>query len=276
MTTFTVHETDIELVGQGAGTLAEASAALPPGVYTTLRTYGGRKVLRLEEHVARLESSAALLGCRLVLDRARLRSALRSGVEAAGFADSRVRITAAFARGGRPGEVFLTYEPLALPDPRLYERGVRAASIPLARELPRAKSTAFIAVAAEYYARKPPDVYEYVMVSPEGALLEGLTSNFFAVRGGALYTAGEGVLAGVTRAIVLEVAAGYGHRVIRMPVHRDELPGLDEAFITSASRALVPVVAIDDVTIGNGRPGAVTQQLSAGYRTQVDRELEEL
>jgi len=276
MTTFAACAAGIERIGPGARSLAEASAALPPGVYTTLRTYGGRMVLRLEEHLARLESSAALLGHSLALDRARLRVALRAGLEAAGFADSRVRITVAFASAFGPGEVFLSYEPLALPDPRLYEHGVRAACIPVARELPRAKSTAFIATATEYYARKPPEVYEYVMVSREGALLEGLTSNFFAVRGGVLRTAEEGVLAGVTRAIVLEVAAGHGLCVARTPVHRDELPALDEAFITSASRELVPVVAVDDVIIGSGRPGAVTQELLAGYRMQVERELGEI
>lgn len=276
MTTYVVDETGIGRLGPSAHSLTEASLALPPGAYTTLRTYGGRRVLRLEEHLVRLESSAALLGHPLALDRARVRSALRAGLEAAGFAESRVRITAAFACGDRPGEVFLSFEPLAPPDPRLYEHGVRAACIPLARAMPRAKSTAFIAVAADYYARKPPDVYEYVMASPDGALLEGLTSNFFAVCGGDLYTAEEGVLAGVTRAVVLEVAAGSGRRVIRTPVHRDELRGLDEAFITSASRELVPVVAVDDVLIGDGRPGAVAQRLLAGYRMQVERELEEI
>ena len=106
------------------------------------------------------------------------------------------------------------------------------------------------------------------MLDVEGRLLEGLSSNFFAVRGGVLRTAGAGIVAGIVRATVLELAASI-LPVTLEPVRLNELREVDECFITSASREVLPVVRVDGQVIGDGRPGAVTRELLGRFRDHV-------
>jgi branched-subunit amino acid aminotransferase/4-amino-4-deoxychorismate lyase len=94
-------------------------------------------------------------------------------------------------------------------------------------------------------------------VATDGAVLEGLSSNFFAIREGALWTEEARALAGVTRSLALEVAESL-LPVRRVAVRRDELPLVDEAFITSVSRELLPVVRIDGRYVDEGRDGPKT------------------
>jgi len=103
-------------------------------------------------------------------------------------------------------------------------------------------------------------------VSPEGQLLEGVMSNFFAVRGGKLLTAPEsGVLPGVTRGIVLELARKLCLPHGEQPIQRDELASLQEAFFSTSVRSIVPIVSLDGTTVGAGVPGPVTLRLMEAY-----------
>lgn len=110
-----------------------------------------------------------------------------------------------------------------------------------------------------------------LMVNPAGEILEGFSSNFFAVMGGRLYTAGTGVLEGVTRNIVLAGARTIVP-VSLQPVRVADLARVSEAFITSSGRQVMPVRQIDAVVIGD--PGPVTKQLSLWYHDQVMRAAE--
>jgi branched-subunit amino acid aminotransferase/4-amino-4-deoxychorismate lyase len=101
-----------------------------------------------------------------------------------------------------------------------------------------------------------------------------MSSNFFGLRDGVIWTAEEGVLAGITRSLALEVADAMGVPVELQGVREDELSMLDEAFITSASRAVLPVVEINGKAVGTGTPGPVTQRLLQGYLERVEAELE--
>ncbi len=251
-----------------ARTLREATLALPQGAYTTMRTYGGDRFLRLEAHLDRLERSARLLGYNGPLDRQEARRALAAAVARAGFPESRLRLIWTFAR---PHQLYVAIEPFAPYPSSLYEEGVACTTVPLQRQHPRAKTTAFIAPSRRVYEQLPPGIHEALRVGPAGELLEGLTSNFFALREGVLYTAGAQVLEGITRAIVLELARPLLPVRLR-PIRREELDTLDEAFITSSSREVMPVVRIDDTPIGEGKPGPVTQELLARYRRLVERE----
>jgi len=258
-----------------ARTLAEASLALPQGVYTTLRVYPGGRTVRLDDHLARLETSGQLLGRPLGLDRAEVRSALGAALRLAGLDEARVRLTAMPPAGIGPAEVIIALEPFIPPDEEVYARGVRVQTVPALRTRPRAKTTDFIAPSRGLYREMPPGIYELLMVDEAGHILEGLTSNFFAVKDGKLYTAGSGVLEGVTRGMVIELAA----RILPVclePVWRGEISGLAEAFITSSSREIVPVVEIDAMTVGSGTPGPVTRRLLDAYRAQVRKEWQAL
>jgi branched-chain amino acid aminotransferase len=101
--------------------------------------------------------------------------------------------------------------------------------------------------------------------------VEGTTSNVFVVRGGALFTppAEAGILLGITRAHVLDLARELGKRVLEAPLTPDDLASADEVFVSSSIREIVPVVRIDDRQIDNGRPGPVTRALHTAFRARV-------
>jgi len=249
--------------------LAAASAALPDGAYTTLRTYGGNSVVRLDQHLARLEESLALKGTPERIDPAAVRAALGKALKGSGNAESRVRLTLA------PPRLFIAVEAFAPLPEWLYTEGAACATLELERANPRAKDTRFIATAQEAYERLPEGVEEGLLVAPDGAVLEGLSSNFFAIHRGALRTEEARALAGVTRSLALEVAEAL-LPIWRVAVKRDELPRVDEAFITSVSREVLPVVRIDGRPTARGRVGAHTRAIMQGFAALVARERETL
>ena len=250
------------IIGSHA-TLKEASAILPDGAYTTFRTYQGRRVLRLGQHVARLLESAALEGVPGILDLGAVRAAVGAALDATTLAESRFRVTFA------PPRLFLSVEPFVPLASRLYDEGAACVTVSVRRLNPEAKDTRFIATAAAAYGALPPGVEEGLMQAEDGSVLEGLSSNFFAVKGGRLFTEEERVLKGVTRALVLEVAEEV------LPTERVAVrleDGVEECFITSVSREVLPVVRIDGRPIGDGRPGVVTREIARRFASLVDRE----
>jgi branched-subunit amino acid aminotransferase/4-amino-4-deoxychorismate lyase len=91
-----------------------------------------------------------------------------------------------------------------------------------------------------------------------------------------LCTARTDILSGVTRKTVIAIARGRGLEVKYRPLRRDPLPAVAEAFITSSSRGIVPVVQIDAVTIGEGRPGPLTLELMSAYESYVRKSAERI
>lgn len=250
-----------------AQSLALASLALPDGAYTTFRTYHGGRVLRLADHVHRLEETVALEGQAAALEKKAVRRAVAQALDLARYPESRLRVTFA------PPRLFVSIEPFAPLPERCYREGVACVTLPLRRENPRAKDTRFIATAAGVYGKLPPGVHEGLLVGEDGAILEGLSSNFFGIRDGVLMTEEGDVLPGITREVVLEVATGVVPES-RIAVHTGEIAALAEAFITSASRGILPVVRIDEATIGDGRPGPLTRELTTRLDALIERETE--
>ncbi len=262
--TFEIDAAGLRLLGQAAG-MGEASAHLPPGSYTSLRTYGGRRVLRLAQHVRRLQES--LPDGPVPLASAVVRRGLSGALDATAFRESRIRLTYA------PPRLFVSIEPFEPLPPALYEQGIAAQTLDVRREDPHRKDTHFIATADRAYRELPPGIHEGLLVAEDGSLLEGLTSNFFAVLGGRLRTEEALALLGVTRSLVLEIARDL-LPLDTTAIRRDELPAASEAFVTSVSREILPVVRIDGETIGDGRPGEKTRALREGFRALVEREAE--
>lgn len=257
----TVHETP--------GTVAEAAAGLPAGSYTTLRTYGGNGVVRLERHVRRLVDSLPATARGSSLEPAAVRAALARALRATGYEESRIRITFA------PPALFLTLEPFTPIEEALRRDGVACVTVSARRERPEAKDTRFLATAQAAYAALPAGIHEGLLVGDDGAILEGLSSNFFAVHGGALRTEEARALRGVTRSMVLDVARGVLPRG-EGAVHVDGLGETTECFVTSVSREVLPVVRVDGVTIGDGSPGPVTREIIRRFAAAVAQEVERL
>jgi branched-chain amino acid aminotransferase len=249
--------------------LADASLALPPGAYTTFRTYGGRSVVRLGAHLRRLEESVGLQGRPAPLGADGARTALVAALRDADLPEARVRLTFS------PPAFYVSVAPFAPPPAALYDRGVACATLRLRRENPRAKDTRFLAAVQEAYGRLPPGVEEGLLVAEDGAILEGLSSNFFAVLDKALHTEETRALAGITRGLVLEVAEGR-LPLVRRAVRTSELGRVSEAFLTSVSREVLPVTGIDGTPVGDGSVGPHTRAIRTALADLVRREAEEL
>jgi branched-chain amino acid aminotransferase len=242
--------------------LAAASAGLPPGAYTTLRTYGGDGVPFLEDHIRRLEESTALQGRPAAIDRAGLRSGLAAALVMKRHPESRIRVTFA------PPDLFASVEAFEPLPESLYESGAWCVTVPLQRALPQAKDTRFLASAQGAYRDLPAGVHEGLLVAEDGSVLEGLSSNVFAVLDGVLRTEDARVLRGTTRSLVLELARGLVP-VSLEAVARAELARTSEVFLTSVSREVLGVTRVDDVTIGRGQPGPLARELRGRYRARM-------
>jgi branched-chain amino acid aminotransferase len=226
-------------------------------------------VVRFDAHLRRLEESLALQGLKAAIDGDLARRSVAAALDATRHAESRVRLTFA------PPRLFVAIEPFSPLSPRLYEDGVACVTVDVHRDNPHAKDTRFIATAQDAYARLPAGVEEGLLVAEDGALLEGLSSNFFAIRDGVLRTEEERALAGVTRSLAIEVADSQ-LPLRRVAVSRDELPLVDEAFLTSVSREVLPVVRIDDRPLGDGCVGVRTRAIMRAFAALVARERESL
>jgi branched-chain amino acid aminotransferase len=256
------------------GSLDAVSKAIPGGAYTTFRTFPDNRVIQFSAHTARLEETARLAGKPIHLAADQVRAAVRAAAERHPAPEKRLRVTLDLER--QPGSVYIAVEALHVPAPADYERGVNVVTRQAHRNNPKAKLTSFLATASELRQTLPAGINEALMVDDDGRVLEGLTSNFFAVQNGEVWTAEEGVLSGLTRALVLEEAARAGVRVRLQPVQADDLAQIQEAFLTSASRAVLPVTRIDGRLVQTGAPGPVTLRLLARYQARIDQETEAL
>lgn len=257
-----------------AQSLAEAAAHEPhDGVYTVTNTYDTFKVLRFDAHLDRLEDSARRAGIALALDRARLRAALRQMIQEAGWGDTRFRVTVG---KDAPQTFILTLEPFAPPAPALIERGARIITAPnSARHNAAAKTTGWMHDRKHLESAMPAGIYDTLLMDADGHLLEGLAANFYAILDGELRTAGEGVLRGIAQQIVLAIAPPIIPVNLRAP-HINDVPRMAEAFITSSSRGIIPVVEIDGAALGDGTPGPITRKLRQAYQAALDAQLEDL
>lgn len=267
VTTFELTDTGVSALGS-ADNMNTASAGLPVGSYTTFRTYSGECVLRHENHVTRLVASAALLGMSGALDPDTVRVAIGSILRATGYAESRFRLTFS------PPRLFISVEPFTPYPSSCYETGVKCITVAQHRDNPHAKSTAFIASASDAYKVLPRGIHEGLMLSAEDDVLEGLSSNFFALRDGVLHTEQARALVGVTQSLAIEVACMVAPNMPQsaQAIQLADLPRVAECFITSVSREIMPVVQIDGAVIGAGAPGPFTRSLIDGLAALIARE----
>lgn len=235
---------------------------MPRGIYTTMRTHGGLAIVGLTAHLDRLEEGAALLDRPTTIPRSQLRAALCRRLRAIDHTESRLRLT--LDCSDEPGSLWLSVEPLETRPAPAYRHGVAALTARMQRDNPRAKDNEFLRHSAAARARLGGRIDEILMVGDADTLLEGLSSNLFAVKEGIVSTPDEGILPGVTRGEVIATLEREGIPVRLEPVPLERLGALDELFITSTSRGVMPVVEVDGRPIGDGRPGPVTRRVAAG------------
>ena len=181
----------------------------------------------------------------------------------------------------KQGHVYVALETLKPLSAGIYKIGVRAETTEIQRNNPRLKSTAFIGASeSERKHIAQEGIFEALLVK-NGRILEGMTSNFFYIlRAGQneprplrrmrtkreiLFTAQRDILLGVTRKTVILLARGRGLEVRYQSLKLNQLSDVTEAFITSSSRGVVPVIQINEIPIGQGSPGQITQMLMTAY-----------
>ena len=249
-------------------TLNEASSYLPGGAYTTFRTYNGRKVIRLAEQIQRLEESCRTVNQPILIDEKSFREVLRETVDLyPARGELRFRISVDLEH--EPGFLFIVLELLQVPSKEEYINGVRVVTCDLQRFEPKAKLTNFISKANRIREQLPDSVHEALMVNTRGFILEGLSSNFFGILNGELWTEEEVVLSGITRGLVIEEALKAGIIVNSIPILISDIPALEGAFITSASRGILPICCIDDIVIVNSAQGDLINKLIKLYNDRI-------
>lgn len=244
------------------------------GVYSIARTFHHNRFFQLDHHLARTVQSMRLLGWDYALDEGRLRRAIHELCTAYPAPEMRVRIDLlaepATALGSESREL-IALMPFMPPPDELYQTGVVVGyATALHRDNPLVKTAAF----AEARKQSAVDTsYEHLLTNDQGQILEATSANFYGVRNGVIYTAGEGVLEGITRRTLLDLVAAQAIPLQLQAIDVDEVPTLAEAMISSSSRGVLPVVQIGDHLIGDGTPGPITQQLIAAYTGYVEAHL---
>jgi len=255
------------------------------GLFETMRSYRGY-VFRLDRHLARLMRSAERLGLATELDPAELEQAIYKTLEANKLSDARIRLTISAGEGetslvpperGTP-TVIVIAERLSLP-PQVYQKGVRAAIVRVSRSslspLSQIKSINYLDSLLAHSEAVALGADEAILLNERGFVAECSTSNIFLVVAGKLLTPSEesGILPGITREAVLELARATGVEVVEGEIPVEDLRRADEVFLTTSVREIVPIVSVDGSLIASGKPGEVTKILLAAYRELVERTL---
>ena len=248
-------------------------------------------MLGLTAHLDRLYVPAQAEGIRPSASRADLRLALAKLALDSAPGESRFRLLLSAS----DGTLYVIVQPFTPLAKEIYEHGVKVITAHLVRRDPRRKDSGFITESQSARTRVGGDIFE-VLLTRNGKIYEGMTSNFYivsAVLSGAalsgataswersrragsatLVTARRGILLGVTRRAVTRLARGQGMSILYRAPRVDE--SFAEAFLTSSSRGIVPIISIDGSGVGEGTVGAWTDRLMNAYRSYVEERSEKI
>ncbi len=244
-------------------------------VFESLRTYD-RRPFHLEEHLNRLYRSAEIIELDVPYSREDIAAVVQEIIGRNTYKHATIRI---LVTGGESEDGILPtgkpvlaamITPLGERDMERFAKGYKVITTHLQRTSPEAKTTSYVAAVRALKEAARHNAADALFVNEQGHVLEGTRSNFFVFRRNTLVTPNKGVLMGVTRNVVLALARGR-FPVEERPILLDELPLIDEAFITSSSKEITPVIQIDDLLIGTGKPGPRTYELEQRFIEMVER-----
>jgi len=244
-------------------------------VFESLRTYD-RQPFHLDEHLRRLYRSAILIELDIPWSSEQIATVVQEIIARNRYRHATIRLLITGGESedgtlpsGKPTLAVLI-TPLGERDMKLFAKGIKLITTRLQRVSPEAKTTNYIAAVRALREAVRRDAADALFVNEEGHVLEATRSNFFIFRGDMLVTPREEILIGVTRNLVLELARGR-FAIEERPILLEELARTDEAFITASSKEITPVVQIEDLTIGNGKPGPRTYELEQQFIEMVER-----
>jgi branched-chain amino acid aminotransferase group I len=254
------------------------------GLFETMRAYGGH-VFRLDRHLQRLARSAENLG--IAVESAVLERAVMETIRANGLGDARIRLTVSIGEGGVVPDPTTCGEPTVLVvagnfqpfSEEVYQKGFGVVVSSIRRNsrspLSGMKTLNFLESMLARQEARTAGADEALLLNEKGLLAEASMSNVFLVSEGSLRTPGleSGVLPGVTREAVIELAGKGGIDIIEGDIAPEELLHAEEAFLTNSVMEVMPLTGVEGNPVGDGRPGPVTLKMMAGYGEMVRGEL---
>jgi len=250
------------------------------GVFEGIRLYH-KRIFRLEQHIHRLLDSAKAIMLEIPMSKAELIAACCEACRQNQLADGYIRLVVTRGVGNlglnpftckRPS-VFIIAATIELYPKAVYEKGIDLVTAATIRNHPNAVNPAIKSlnylnnILARIEAVKAGTV-EALMLNGEGFVAECTGDNLFVIRNGKLTTppVSAGALNGITRGVVLELASKLGLPASEANLTRYDVMTADECFLTGSAAEIVPVASLDGRTIGTGKPGAVTLQLTTEFR----------
>ncbi|MFC2016617.1 aminotransferase class IV [Chloroflexota bacterium] len=250
------------------------------GLFETMRAYRGQ-VFRLDKHLSRLACSAEILG--LPIGTVDLKGAVVDIIRANKLRDARIRITISIGEGKMAPDTSTCKKPTVLIlaehyqpySDQAYKRGFRAVVSSIRRNsqspLSSLKSANYLESLLAKQEAKAAGVDEALCLNEKGLLAEASMSNIFLVTGSILRTPGQesGILPGITRATILELASSLGINSVEHDIRPDDLLQAREAFLTNSLIEIMPLIEVDGKPIGSGKPGSITRKLMGAYKRLV-------
>jgi branched-chain amino acid aminotransferase len=245
------------------------------GAFDFLRTYGG-KPFRLIANIERLRRSCELITLPFPWTNEEISEIVHETLRRNDLPEANIRI---LVTGGVSPDFFtptgessllVMVAPLRPLATEIYEKGAKAITVRMDRIVHGAKSINYIPGIIAMNQARAANAIEALYLSPNDEVLEGTTTNLFVVKNGQLITPKEPILPGITRNVVLELVAGEIATEIRS-IPRAELYEADEAFITASNKQIVPLVQVDEATIGAGVPGPITRRVMELFHAETAR-----
>lgn len=238
------------------------------GIYEAMTTHN-KKPFMLEDHLERFRKSADFAGLKVPITDEEIKEAMATLIKRNGYVETNIKfiLTGGTALGGIeydpdfPTFFILAEEFSALPESFLTE-GASVITAEHLRQFPKYKTTNYINAVMLQKKRSEAGALE-ILYHFDGKVLECATSNFAIVKNGKIITAKDNILHGITRKVTLDLARKNGIPVEEREYTLQELFDADEAFLTASFKEVVPVVKVDDKTIGNGKVGPITKKLVA-------------
>jgi branched-chain amino acid aminotransferase len=278
----TVHwEGRLMPVDEARVSVLDAGFLYGDGIYETMRSYSGQ-IFALERHLGRLQRAAESVQLTLP-PVAELRAAVRDTVAANPPRDSAIRLTVTRGRLERrldlssapSPSLLVTVDPLDPADDEIRRRGVRVIYSrfvrPSSHSLAGVKSTSYqVSLFARNEAREA-GAREALVPNESGEIVEAAAANVFLVQDGRITTPplGSGILGGITREVVLEIAVRESIPVVQTTLPREQIDAADELFLSGTTIQVTPVVQIGGRPVGDGAPGPVTCRLLSAYLSEV-------
>ena len=253
------------------------------GLYETVRAYNG-KVFRLDNHLARLRYSGTRLG--IIIQPKLIREAVKDVIKANGFKQTRLRISVSIGEGTMSPNLDSCKQPTIailaseykLPSREKYQNGYKIVLSAIRRSslspVTYLKSGNTMENMLARRDAKDAGADEAFFLNEKNYLTEAAGSNLFIIKDSILKTPRyeSGILPGVTRVVVFELAARLGIKVREVNLKLIDLLQADEVFITNSLIEIVPVTMIDGKLIADGKPGALTGKFMKAYKALVKKE----